>query len=115
MQNESQYGGQERRGQQRGDQNWRLEESSAHGATSEEQEHSEGNVARAIEQQTAKLPSDTFLWGAFGAMGVSFILQIGGARTVSNFVGLWVPTILLFGLYNKIVKVAGSDRTDQPA
>jgi hypothetical protein len=26
------------------------------------------------------------------------------------FVGHWVPTLLLFGIYNKIVKVAESDR-----
>ena len=31
-------------------------------------EHKEGKVARAIEEQTAKLPSDTFLWAAIGAM-----------------------------------------------
>ena len=29
-------------------------------------EHEEGAVARAIEQQTAKLPSDIFLWLAAG-------------------------------------------------
>src|SRR5437868_3140852 len=35
-------------------------------AAMERQDHSEGQVARAIEQQTAKLPSDTFLWAAVG-------------------------------------------------
>ena len=30
----------------------------------EAQDHSEGIVARTIEEQTAKLPSDIFLWGA---------------------------------------------------
>jgi hypothetical protein len=29
---------------------------------------------------------------------------------LASFVGLWVPSLLLLGLYNKIVKVAGSDR-----
>ena len=29
-------------------------------------EHGEGIVARTIEEQTAKLPSDTFLWLAMG-------------------------------------------------
>jgi hypothetical protein len=29
----------------------------------------EGTVARTIEQQTAKLPSDTFLWAATGSIG----------------------------------------------
>ena len=31
-------------------------------------EHKEGEVANAIEEQTAKLPSDLSLWGAIGSM-----------------------------------------------
>jgi hypothetical protein len=76
----------------------------------EAQEQSEGRVARSIERQTAKLPSDTFLWAAVGAMVVSAGLQIGGKQHVSNFVGQWAPTLLIFGLYNKLVKQLGSDR-----
>ena len=29
---------------------------------------------------------------------------------VSNFVGQWAPTLLILGLYNKLVKQLGSDR-----
>ncbi len=72
-------------------------------------DHSEGRVARAIEQQTAKLPSDTFLWAALGSMGLSLGLQMAGKKEMSNFVGQWVPTFLIFGLYNKLVKLHGSD------
>ena len=78
--------------------------------TSEPRQHSEGAVARGIEQQTAKLPSDTFLWIAVAAMAGSAMLQMSGRKPESLFVGQWVPTFLIFGLYNKIVKVAGSDR-----
>jgi hypothetical protein len=73
-------------------------------------EHTEGTIARNIEQQTAKLPSDTFLWIAVGAMAGSAALQIAGKRHVSLFIGQWVPTMLLFGVYNKLVKQLGSDR-----
>jgi hypothetical protein len=76
----------------------------------EAQEHSEGKVARTIEEQTAKLPSDTFLWAAIGAMAVSAGLQVAGNKQVSNFIGQWAPTLLIFGLYNKLVKQHGSDR-----
>ena len=76
----------------------------------EAQEHSEGKVARTIEEQTAKLPSDTFLWAAIGAMAVSAGLQVAGNKQVSNFIGQWAPTFLIFGLYNKLVKQHGSDR-----
>ena len=73
--------------------------------------HSEGRIARTIESQTAKLPSDAFLWMAVGAMTASATLQILGNRHVSLFIGQWAPTFLIFGLYNKLVKQLGSDRT----
>ena len=72
--------------------------------------HSEGVVAKTIEEQTAKLPSDTFLWAAFAAIGVAMAMQAAGKKHGSLFVGQWVAPFLLFGVYNKLVKVAGSDR-----
>jgi hypothetical protein len=74
--------------------------------------HSEGPVAKAIEEQTAKLPSDAFLWMAVGSMAVSATMQMMGNKHVSLFVGQWAPTFLIFGLYNKLVKQLGSDRTE---
>jgi hypothetical protein len=78
----------------------------------EREEHREGAIARGIERQTAKLPSDTFLWAALGAIAVSATLQMMGNRQVSNFVGQWAPTFLILGLYNKMVKQLGSDRME---
>lgn len=72
-------------------------------------EHREGRVARTIEQQTAKLPSDTFLWAALGSIGLSLMLQMSGREEKANFVGQWAPTLLILGLYNKMVKLQGSD------
>ena len=72
-------------------------------------EHEEGTVARAIEQQTAKLPSDVFLWLAAGSIAASATLKIMGRDKDALFVGQWPPTFLILGLYNKIVKVLGSD------
>ena len=74
------------------------------------QQHSEGPIARTIEQQTAKLPSDVFLWAAAGSIGASAVLQLMGKKHASLFVGNWVAPFLLFGVYNKIVKTQGSDR-----
>lgn len=78
--------------------------------TQEAAQHTEGMVARTIEQQTAKLPSDLFLWAALGSIGVSAILELTGNEEKSRFIGQWVAPFLLLGLYNKLVKVAGSDR-----
>jgi len=74
--------------------------------------HSEGQVAKTIEKQTAKLPSDAFLWMAVGSMAVSATMQMVGKKHASVFVGQWAPTFLIFGLYNKLVKQLGSDRTE---
>jgi hypothetical protein len=76
----------------------------------EAQEYSEGKVAKTIEDQTAKLPSDTFLWLAIGSMIVSATMQLAGKKHGSVFVGQWAPSFLLFGVYNKLVKQLGSDR-----
>jgi hypothetical protein len=75
-------------------------------------DHTEGQVAKTIEQQTAKVPSDVFLWSAVGAMAASATLQMMGNKPVSLFVGQWAPTFLILGLYNKLVKQLGSDYTD---
>jgi hypothetical protein len=83
--------------------------------TMEREQHSEGRVARAIEEQTAKLPSDTFLWIAVGSMATSATLQLMGNKQASVFVGQWAPTLLILGLYNKLVKQLGSDRTENAA
>ena len=72
-------------------------------------EHEEGIVARTIEQQTAKLPSVLFLWVAVGSMACSATLKMMGRSHDALFVGQWAPTFLILGLYNKIVKVLGSD------
>ncbi len=78
----------------------------------EAEQYSEGPVARTIESQTAKLPSDLFLWAAVGSIAVAFGLEMAGNPEKSRFVGQWVAPFLLLGLYNKIVKIAGSDRLD---
>src|SRR5262245_34204458 len=64
---------------------------------------------------TPRLPSDLFLWAAVGAVAISAALQATDRRDRSLFVGQWVPTILLLGVYNKIVKVSGHDRADKPS
>ncbi len=76
-------------------------------------EHKEGPVAKGIEKQTAKIPSDIFLWAALGSIGVSLALKIAGKRHNALFVGQWAAPFLLLGLYNKLVKLEGSDNDDK--
>jgi len=71
--------------------------------------HREGALARSIEQQTAKIPSDAWLWAAVGSIGLSLALELSGREKTATFVGHWAPTLLILGLYNKMVKLQGSD------
>lgn len=77
------------------------------------QDHTEGHVAKMIETQTAKLPSDTFLWAAVASIAASASLHLMGNKETSVFVGQWAPTFLILGLYNKMVKQLGSDAQDR--
>jgi hypothetical protein len=95
----------------KGIQNPALAAQGAQGSHAQDpQQQTEGWLARTIEDQTAKLPSDIFLWAAGGAMCGSLALQAMGRQHDALFVGQWVPTLLILGLYNKLVKVAGHDR-----
>jgi hypothetical protein len=76
-------------------------------------DHREGKVATAIEEYTAKLPSDLFLWAALGSMAVSATLKIIKKDEEALFVGQWAAPFLLLGVYNKLVKQDGHDKTDQ--
>lgn len=78
-------------------------------ATNFDPQHKEGPVAEAIEQQTAKLPSDLFLWAALGSMAVSLGFKLAGKDDKALFVGQWPAPFLLLGLYNKLVKLEGHD------
>jgi hypothetical protein len=81
--------------------------SGRHGADS--RSYGEGRVARAIEEQTARLPSDAFLWAAGGSIVLSLALQAADEKQKALFVGNWAPTFLLLGIYNKLVKLHGSE------
>jgi hypothetical protein len=75
-------------------------------------DHSEGTIAKKIENQTAKLPSDLFLWASLSAMAASATLKMMDRKNSALFVGQWASAFLLLGIYNKIVKVSGSDAYD---
>ena len=71
----------------------------------------EGTLTKAIERQTAKVPSGAYLTLALASAAVSLgLTTFSQKKELANFLGLWVPTILIIGLYNKLVKLHGSER-----
>ena len=75
----------------------------------EAREHEEGQITKMIEQYTSLIPSGFYLGLAFGAIGTSFYYKAKGRDRDAQFIGLWVAPFMLMGLYNKLVKLHGSD------
>lgn len=70
------------------------------------EEIKEGTLTRKVEEQTAKIPSINFLGLAVGSMVLSAVVElVFKKRALGNFIGLWVPSLMLIGVYNKIVKL----------
>ena len=64
----------------------------------------EDTLTTNVEMQTRRIPSIGFLGVAIGCMAASAVLMLSGRKTWANFVGQWVPSILILGTYNKIAK-----------
>ena len=73
----------------------------------------EDQFSKTIEKYTAAIPSSGYLAVAVGAMAASLGLQLVGQGKWGNFIAQWVPTWLVIGLYNKIVKLEGHDHADR--
>ena len=65
----------------------------------------EGPVTSRVEYQTAKVPSLIFLAAAGASVIGSVFLFAFKKPLTAIFVGLWPPTFLLLGNYNKMVKL----------
>ena len=74
----------------------------------ETSQHTEGPVAKRIEEQTSKLPSDLFLWAALGSMGTALTLKLMGKKHDALFVGQWAAPFLLLGLYKRFCGRTGA-------
>ena len=68
----------------------------------------EGKTTAAIEQVTARAPSQAWLWLAGASILGSLALFGSGKKDAGILVGLWPATFLLLGNYNKIVKSLGT-------
>lgn len=69
----------------------------------------EDQITAAMEKCTAQVPSSLYLGLALASMGVSLGLSLAKKSHSALFVGQWAAPFLLIGIYNKIVKLHGSD------
>ena len=74
-------------------------------------EAQEDQITAAIEKCTSQVPSSAYLAMALGSMAVSLGLKAAKKDHGALFVGQWAAPFLLLGVYNKLVKIHGSDGT----
>lgn len=70
----------------------------------------EGALTHAIERVTSALPSSMWLALAGVAIAGSLGLRIARRERIASFIGELAPTFLLLGVYNRLVKLHGSER-----
>lgn len=73
----------------------------------------EDQITAAIEKCTSQVPSSAYLALALGSMAVSLGLKAAQKNHGALFVGQWAAPFLLLGIYNKLVKLHGSDSSSQ--
>ena len=74
-------------------------------------EAQEDQVTAAIEKYTSKVPSSVYLALAIGSIAGSISFNLAKKKHEALYIGQWVAPFLLLGIYNKLVKIHGSDAT----
>ena len=92
-----------------------MEEYGSSNYTGQQQAKTEDSFTKAVEDYTAEIPSSAYLGVALGAMALSLVCQATGQGKWGNFIAQWVPTWLIIGVYNKLVKLEGHDQHDRGA
>jgi hypothetical protein len=65
-----------------------------------------------ILETIENLPSSVYYGGVFGSILLSVALYFSGRKEAGIFVGLWAPTILNLGLYNKLLRPSNEVESD---
>jgi hypothetical protein len=71
----------------------------------------EDQITAAIEKVTAQIPSSVYLAAALASMAVSVSFKARKKTDMALFIGQWAAPFLILGIYNKLVKLHGSDGT----
>jgi hypothetical protein len=74
-------------------------------------EAQEDQITASIEKFTSQIPSSAYLAAALASMAVSVSFKAAKRTDTALFVGQWAAPFLILGIYNKLVKIHGSDGT----
>jgi hypothetical protein len=74
-------------------------------------EAQEDQITAAIEKVTSQVPSSIYLAAALTSMIASLSFRAAKKPDTALFIGQWAAPFLILGIYNKLVKIHGSDGT----
>lgn len=60
---------------------------------------------RIVETQVRRVPPSLLLGLALGSMALSAAFAVGGKLKVANFIGQWVPSLLILATFDRLLQV----------
>lgn len=67
---------------------------------------------RIVENQVRRVPPSLLVGLALGSMALSAAFAVGGKLKVANFIGQWVPSLLILATYDRLVQSESGSRTE---
>ena len=71
---------------------------------------------RIVETQVRRVPPSLLVGLALGSMALSAAFAVGGKLKVANFIGQWVPSLLILATFDRLLQVesgAGRPASDR--
>ena len=60
---------------------------------------------RVVENQVRRVPLSLLVGLALGSMAVSATFAVAGKLKVANFIGQWVPSLLILATFDRLMRV----------
>lgn len=61
-------------------------------------------VDRVVEAQVRRVPPSLLVGLALGSMAVSAAFAVAGKLKVANFIGQWVPSLLILATFDRLIQ-----------
>jgi hypothetical protein len=63
-------------------------------------------IVHAIEERTSQIPPMGFMGLAVGSMVLAAAIEVfSKKKEYGNFIGLWAPSFLMMGIYNRLLRL----------
>ncbi len=64
---------------------------------------------RMVESQVRRVPPSLLVGLALGSMALSAAFAVGGKLKIANFIGQWVPSLLILATFDRLLQSEGGE------